>query len=417
MAQSPQSVFPTREMQTFNPFPLRARGSLEIFDAAIKLYKQYFWVLLGWSAIVAGASVFGSILPFGGMAAMFITPLAIGSVVCCLAASVRGQNVEFGQCWRFTQPRYWMMLGMHLLASLIGSLVIVVLLAVSVGVVVAGVFAFRESSGLVQAVMATLAFVVLGTVMTIVGTVFFTWMGLVPIVICMEEDKRGTTALGRAYDILRGHWLRITTLMALVGLGMLALLAILGGLAALAVGVGRIGELMQGRGVDDAMVWVGIAAMGLAYTILWIVWTPLYYLILAVFYLDVRVRQEALDLEWTAHTTAPPAPLQETFAAAPMETAYPAPLGSQSSLEPQTYTQRSEYSDPAAPSLAAEPAPNAFGTRPLNADPLVPANFASPSTLPENIPNTEPDFSVPQSGPAASSDSSSLSPPDRPAQQ
>lgn len=299
-------------MQTFTPFPLRARGTLEVFDAAIKLYKQYFWVLLGWSAIVTGVSMIAAFLPVGGMAALFITPLSIGSVVCCIAAAVRGQNVGFGQCWNFTQPRYWSMLGMHILASIIGSLVIVVIFGIIAGIVVGGAISLRDASPGLQIFMGVVAFLLFGSIATIIATVFMSWMGLVPVVICMEENTRGTAALRRAYDILKGHWIRITTLMALVGLAMLAVFIILGGLAALAVGIGRIGDLFQGRSTSDAVIWLGIAAMSIVYVVLWLAWTPLYYLILSVFYLDIRVRQEALDLEWTAHASAPaPAPPQE----------------------------------------------------------------------------------------------------------
>jgi hypothetical protein len=320
-------------MQTFTPFPLRARGSLEICDAAIKLYKQYFWVLLGWSAIVSLSSIFGSLLPFGGMAALFIGPLAIGSVVCCVAAAVRGQSVEFGQCWRFTQPRYWMMLGMQLLASLIGGIILVVVFGGLMALTFGGVFVFRDSSGLVQIVMAIVGFTILGIVGTIISTVVFSWISLVPIVVCMEEDKRGTTALNRAYEMLRGHWLQITTLMTVVALAMLALFGMLAGLTSLLVGFGKIGDMMQGRGFDETALWMGIGAMGISYAVLWIIWTPLLYLILSVFYLDVRVRQEALDLEWTAHTTAPqinavvaPAGAPPPFAGAmPAETPTPSP--------------------------------------------------------------------------------------------
>lgn len=298
-------------MQTFTPFPLRARSTLEVFDAAIKLYKQYFWVLLGWSAIVTGISMLAAFLPGGGLAALFITPLSIGSVVCCIAAAVRGQNVGFGQCWNFTQPRYWSMLGMHILASIVGSIVIVVVGMVLVGVVVAGAMSLRDASVGLQIFMGIVAFLLFGGIATIIATVFMSWMGLVPIVVCMEENTRGTASLNRAYEILRGHWLRITTLMALVGLAMLAVFAILGGLAALIVGIGRISDLFQGQATSDAVIWLSVAVMGIVYMVLWLAWTPLYYLILSVFYLDIRVRQEALDLEWTAHTSAPAPAVQE----------------------------------------------------------------------------------------------------------
>jgi hypothetical protein len=339
-------------MQTFTPFPLRARGLVEQFDAAIKLYKQYFWVLLGWSAIVTGSGIVGAILPFGGFASLFLTPLAIGSVICCVAAAVRGQSVEFGQCWRFTQPRYWSVLGLHLLASFIGAMAIAIMVGAMVAITIGGVAAFGSSSGAVQVAMGIFAFLVFGTIGTIVGTVFLSWMGLVPIVVCMEDNKRGMPALGRAYEILRGHWLRVTTLMALVGLAMCALLLILASTAALLMGVSNIKQLMNGGGSggSDVALIAGIIGFVGSYTLLMMLWTPLYYLILTVFYLDVRVRQEALDLEWTAHATAPstlgppPAAPPEAFGT----NAYAPQAYAPDAYAPDAYTQpqQPEYSAP-----------------------------------------------------------------------
>jgi hypothetical protein len=346
---------------TFTPFPLRARGLLEIFDAAIKLYKQYFWVLLGWSAIVSLSTIFGSLLPLGGMAALFIAPLSIGSVVCCVAAAVRGQNVEFGQCWRFTQPRYWMMLGMQLLASMVGGVVLMVMFVIAMAIGFGGIFLFRQSSGVVQVVMAIVGFLALGILMTVITTVVFSWISLVPIVVCMEEDKRGTTALSRAYEMLRGHWLQITTLMTIVALAMMALFAMLAGTTSLLVGLGKIRDMMQGRGLDETALWMGVGAMGVSYAVLWIIWTPLLYLILSVFYLDIRVRQEALDLEWTAHTTAPP--VADYSAPGSAVPTFISPMPEESAV-----SQREYSIPPPAPNSGenAEPPQNPYGTRPLN---------------------------------------------------
>jgi hypothetical protein len=295
-------------METFSPFPLRARGIIEQFDAAIKLYKQYFWVLLGWSALVTIASVVSGIIGF------FLTPIAIGAVVCCVAAAVRGQNVEFGQCWRFTQTRYWQALLYSFIASLAGALLIALLVGVLVAFVIAGASALRGSSTAMQLTIGFCILVPIITLVTIISTVFVSWFGLVPIVVCMEDDKRNSQSLRRAFDLLSGNWLRITSLMALVGAAVLALAGILAGITALLVGMNTIRELASGRPGESAVMTAMMALLGFgsAYTLLWMLWTPLYYLILTVFYLDVRVRREALDLEWTTHRTAPSTPLLAT---------------------------------------------------------------------------------------------------------
>jgi len=372
-------------MQNFSPFPLRARGLLEIFDAAIKLYKQYFWVLLGWSAIVSSASIVGSLIPLGGFAGLFLSPLSIGSIICCTAAAVRGNNVEFGQCWRFTQPRYWTMLGMHLVASLLAFIVLGIVTAVVVGICVAGAFGLQSAELAVQIGAGILAFIVFGGILTLLGTVFFSWVSLVPIVICMEEDKRGTAALSRAYELLKGHWLRITSLMAIVGLGMAALLGILCGAAALIVGFGQIGDALQGRGGETTALWLGIATMGLAYIVLAMICTPLYYLILTVFYLDIRVRQEALDLEWTAHVTTPVATNETVlpgFIPTPSAPEYSASGFAPSGFSP---SQLSPLQTPNSQDIP--PAANPFGTRLLSDEHSTPLEL-SPNAL-ETPPATD----------------------------
>jgi hypothetical protein len=387
-------------MQTFSPFPLRARGLVEQFDAAIKLFKQYFWVLLGWSAITTTASFLGAVLPMGGLAGLFMAPINIGASICCVAAAVRGQSVEFGQCWRFTQPRFWPILGLYFLSLMIATLVLMALAVIITLIVVAGITAFRNSTGAAQLFMGIVGFVVLGVIVTIVATVVLSWTGLVSVVVCMEDDKRNTAALGRAFDLLRGHWVRITTLMALVGMAFVALYAILLGTAALLTGVNHIRDLATGKGWDSASLIPMLIAFVGSTTLLSIVYTPLYYLIITVFYLDVRVRQEALDLEWTAHTTAPvvaatstPAVVRSPYESTPYEsTLQPASESIEGALPRTEYsapaygTQRLDVSQSvteAPPTVQSEylprPENSPFATSTHTAPPNAPSTPAPPS--------------------------------------
>jgi hypothetical protein len=194
---------------------------------------------------------------------------------------------------------------MHVLAWLIGVCVMMLIVGLVTAVIVGGVMLFRDANGPVQIFMGIFAALILGTVGAIFSTVILSWAGLVPIVVCMEADKQGVAALGRAYDLLRGHWIRITSLMALVGFAILALYLILLGTMALVLGLNNIKDLTNGRLLTDSTFIIFLIAFGGTATLLGLFYTPLYQLILTVFYLDVRVRQEALDLEWTAHTTAP----------------------------------------------------------------------------------------------------------------
>jgi len=294
--------------ETFAPLPLRPRGTLEILDTSVKVYKRYFWVLVAWSAIVNAFSAVGfiPILSVLSYLAIFLTPLMTGPVACAIAAAVRGQTVSFKAGWEFTKPRYWSMLGFYLLALVIAGGIFLALMLVCGVIVLLGFLIFKNASGAIQATMSVIAALVLGTAVTIVGLVVTIWMSMVPIVVAMEEDKHNTQALARAFQLLRGQWMRLVGLMTVLGLGMLVLMGILGGTAAVLIGIPTIKDLFMGR-TTDASVWMGVAGFLGSYTVLLIIYSPIYYLIITLFYLDMRVRKEALDLEWADHTSAPPA--------------------------------------------------------------------------------------------------------------
>ena len=304
---------------TFAPLPLRPRGPMEVLDIAVRVFKQYLWVLLGWSAlVVVGTSVL-SFLPGLGIAAVIFTPIIVGACACCLAAAVRGQPVSFGQCWQFTKSRFGPMLGMYLLALLIMFGIFLALIIVG-GLLVWGIVAVssgNSSAGLVGGV-------VIGSVGGVGALLLFScliiWISFVMIVVCMEEDKRGTPSLRRAYDLLRGHWGRILGLSTLLGLGMLALLVIFWAAGAMLFGVAALGDLFSGRVFDDSRLLGALSIFGIGYIALQIVWSPLFYLTLTLFYLDLRIRKEALDLEWSAHTTTPEIDGRELAAPAPQWT-------------------------------------------------------------------------------------------------
>lgn len=291
---------PNMNQQAFTPFPLRARGPIALFDAAIQLYKQYFWVFIGWSAIISSVGIAGALVPMGGVLSFFLTPLAIGSVACGVSAAVRGQDITFGQCWMFTQPRYGALLLAHFIASVLGFLLIVVLVGATATLFILSALLLRDQPLWLQITAGLTIFLTAGTLATLCATLAISWMGLVPVITCMEPGSTSGHALSRATELLKKRWVQITQIMTFIGLAMLALAAILGGVSTLFVGFEKLAELARGQSLDDGSLWKILAAGGLGYTILTIIWTPLYYLILTVFYLDVRVRHEALDLEWAA---------------------------------------------------------------------------------------------------------------------
>lgn len=293
----------------FAPLPLRPRGVLEILDIAIKVYKQYFWILLSWSVLVVSgtmlATVVGIFIPFGGsLPSILLKPIITGVVACCIAAAVRGQRVEFKQCWQFTKPRLWPMVGLSVLALIVAMFAILGFFLACGLIFGLGFLVFRSMPEGMQLTMTIIGGFLALTVGTVVVTILFTWQGLVPVVVSMEQDKMNTAALTRAYELLRGQWVRVCTLMTILGLGVLAVSLIFMVLGVLLIGLPQIESLLNGQ-PPNTTVWETIVGIALSYGAVGIIWNPMFYLIMTLLYLDMRVRKEALDLEWAAHVTAP----------------------------------------------------------------------------------------------------------------
>jgi hypothetical protein len=309
--------------QAFAPLPLRALGVLEIVDTAIKLLRRYFLVLMAWSTIVmlgsngftlltvamtnsdadpigAASAILGASF-MGMMIAFFLWPLITGAVTCCIAAAVRGQNVTFGQCWNFTKPRYGKILGTYFLAILMTFVVFFAYL-VAIGLLVAlGAIAVR-GAGDVSSIIFVVGIILLYVSMLILGLAVVSWMMLAPVVACLENDPV-VSPLRRAFDLLKGNWRRAMNLALLFGLIQLVVILIVSTLS-----FSTAGALSPGGGVEGFLTTWGQATSSALYMILTtltsILTTPLMLLLVAVLYLDLRTRKEALDLEWTAHVTS-----------------------------------------------------------------------------------------------------------------
>ncbi len=365
--------------ETFAPLPLRARGGLEIVDVALKVYRRYFGVLLGWSALV----VICSFIPIVNYVAWLLTPLIIGATMCCIAAAVRGQPVHFAQCWQFTKGRFGPMLGMYVLGFIIVFAVMMAVFLLCGLLLFLGVQIFQNAPPALQitaGVVGGLALLVLATLLSAVAMI---WLNMVPIVVCMEDDKHNTRALARAYDLMRGHWLRVTTVITVLSLGVLAVMGILFVTGAMLVGLSTLRDLALGQTPSGA-VWGGIIGLGLLWVLLWTLWNPVFYLTLALFYLDIRVRKEALDLEWTAHATAPAVSPAEAvnYAATPAFSPIESPVMPSSAVQSPVAPPSSLTPTAAAPAASAAPAPPATPAAAISSGAPSSPPFAEPFAAP-----------------------------------
>jgi len=248
--------------------------------------------------------------PCGFFLSPFLLPLVAGAVICAVAAAVRGRPVTFNQCWQFTQPRFGGMLVSLLLGYLVLVLVCVVLSLLCIAISIGAATVFSGLPENLQFPLGFVGFFLLALIFSVVAAAFFCWANLAAIVAAMEEDKRNAQALGRAWEMLRGNWVRVVSLMSMLMLGYLVLSGICLGaglaLAGITSGIGGLRELLTGN-TDGAAFWITYFFSLLGQFLLGILGNPIQFLLIAIFYLDVRVRNEALDIEWTAHqSTAPP---------------------------------------------------------------------------------------------------------------
>jgi hypothetical protein len=400
--------------QAFAPMPLRVRGVLETLDVAIKAYKQYFWVLLAWAAIV---NVLNSIPFVNYVSYLFTPPLLVGATCCCVAAAVRGQSVTFRQCWRFTEPRYWSMVAMHVVAGIVMMVLFFVLLiggSLAIGFTISQLAeAFATLPMAMQIIAGVVASFVVLLAFSLAMTVMLSWHTLTTIVVCMEDDRRNTGALSRAWELMTGQWKAVLSLMMLLMLGMLVLQIVIGATAALLIGLPSLRDMLNGN-VSDNFFWQAMIGYMMGSMLLLTIYMPIHYLAATLLYLDLRVRKEALDIEWTAHTTAPPinewatqnAPATFASGAAPQSTfgnevsyqnSFSSPIDTASSTNPTPQstldaveTTPSVY-DPATSSLFD------LSTQPTPEVPPVPVAIkSSPPTAPTETTSPAP-ADIPQS--------------------
>ncbi len=411
---------------SFAPLPVRARGTLEIFDTAFKLFRRYAGVLLGWSFL---SSVVNLLQPVGLFLYVFTMPLLFGAVACVIAAAVRGQNVQFSQVWGFTKPRYGALLGVLILAWV---LFFVVLFAAMFGVMLVGITFSSLTSGFGSAV-AILAYIVGTLASLILGSLLLAllvgWFVLSPLVACLEDQHRGSSSMGRAWALFNGNWRKACAVSVILSLAMLAAMVITGSF----MGVVFYGgwDKFLGAHASGSEFWGLMAGYGGFLTLFLTASMPILCLVVGVFYLDLRTRKEALDLEWTnyaakpetlpdqnqtpARRVAPPnvaAPLMEVTpsaldagaigyapASAAPATGTPSPSGQLASqlptpppfvpvpapTPPTLFTSATNPVPPTAPAIPS----TALAASPMMASPN-PVPPAVPSTSPSAVPTPEP---------------------------
>uniref|UniRef100_UPI00196B5F98 glycerophosphoryl diester phosphodiesterase membrane domain-containing protein n=1 Tax=Cellulomonas endophytica TaxID=2494735 RepID=UPI00196B5F98 len=288
--------------------PLRPLSLGEVLDGAFRAVRANPAVMFGLSALVVTVAVaigavlqwylsgylvggvddaFGSADPSGllaeqlgaGLGLAFVsvvllvaTPVLTGLVIVSVSRSVLGRKISFGEALR--QPRAWLVLLFTVLLGLAATVavVLVVLLVVAVA---------QQSEGLAAVVglVAALALLVV-TVWVSVRTL------LVPPAI-MLEGGRFWPSVQRAWRLSRGSFWRLLGTYLLVNV----LLSIVQQVVLTPAGV-LAGVLGASVGTGPYLLVLSVATV-LATTLA----TTYLASVVALLYIDVRMRREGLDIE------------------------------------------------------------------------------------------------------------------------
>jgi Membrane domain of glycerophosphoryl diester phosphodiesterase len=141
-----------------------------------------------------------------------------------------------------------------------------------------------------------------GVVLLFVGSI---WLGIafsLALPALLLEDKKGSEALGRSYNLIKGRWWRSFGLL----MAGYILASVIAGIVQ-----GILAALMFVAVGDDSVMSVILSSLaGLAGQV---ITTPFIAALTVVLYFDLRVRKEAFDLQLLAESMGGTAPADATF--------------------------------------------------------------------------------------------------------
>ncbi|MEW2354162.1 hypothetical protein [Spirillospora sp. NPDC029432] len=295
--------------------PFRPLSIAEILDGAIACVRLYPRAVLGTSLLVTtvvqvagsvaayyfvGRTARDEVTPswvvrsvgtqftlgaFGLVLSAFAIVLLAGMLAPVIGRGLYGQPVPLRRAWRDTRPRLWRLIGTALVVTLVP------LLGLAVPILPFAAFVAVDAPAGAGVLSAVIGFPV--------GAVLMVWLYVLlvlaaPAVVLERQSVGG--ALKRAYALSRGRWWRTfgTCLLAIlvtVFMGFFALripfllveLIFFGG-----------GGSADGQG-NEAMYALAVDTVGRIVS--WTVVLPFDAGVIALLYLDRRMRREGLDLE------------------------------------------------------------------------------------------------------------------------
>ncbi|MFK0099455.1 glycerophosphoryl diester phosphodiesterase membrane domain-containing protein [Streptomyces sp. NPDC091040] len=216
------------------------------------------------------------------MVSMLATIFTTSVLTVVISRSVLGRPVTLSEAWAEARPRLLPLLGLTLLLAVMGG-------AIMTAGILPG-FLIGDTAGAGLTFLGLLA-----------ATALFLWLSVrfsLAAPALMLERQPIATSLRRSAKLVRGAWWRTFGVLALTALLTLIVGLVVGipfGLLAVGADDGSLSSFVSGEGADFGWPFLIISAIGdvVAATITY----PLSAGVMALLYVDQRIRREALDLD------------------------------------------------------------------------------------------------------------------------
>ncbi|MDV9197958.1 glycerophosphoryl diester phosphodiesterase membrane domain-containing protein [Streptomyces sp. Wh19] len=298
--------------------PLRPLGVGEILDGAVSTMRAHWRTVLGITLAVSVVAQIASILVerfllpeppridpnatgsevlrqatdsaqsamFSGLPSLLITMIATlittSVLTVVISRSVLGRPVTLSDAWAEARPRVPQLLGLTLLLALISAAVL------AVGLLPGMLIGSTAGAGLA----------LLGFMAAFCVVIWLMVRFCLASPALMLERQSITISMRRSAKLVRGAWWRTFGILALTGLLTLVVTVIV------TIPFGFIAMIVDGDGIGSALTdgstdfgWPFLIVSGIGEVIISTITYPFSAGVMALLYIDQRIRREALDLE------------------------------------------------------------------------------------------------------------------------
>ncbi|NDR52574.1 glycerophosphodiester phosphodiesterase [Actinomyces sp. 565] len=275
-------------------FTFLAFSTLSNQISIIDSYNEYDYASVG-----SDQEVFNALSSYlGGSTGLSLVSTAInffaitvltGLLTVTVSRSVLGRIATPAEVWERVRPRLWALIGQALLVELVTGLAAFVAALGAVGLLIGSVFALDDSGSSANLGLIMLVCFLLG----VGGLIAAAFLGVrlsVAGAALILENVSIWEGIRRSWQLTRGYFWRVLGVQLLVGLLVGTVSAVLGG----AIGaLSGAGTLLVGIGASTVLIMVSAFIGSLLDALI----RPFSSAATALVYIDLRMRQEGLDVE------------------------------------------------------------------------------------------------------------------------